>query len=409
MKIVVISHYFPPEIGAPSARLYEMSKRWVELGNEVSVVTCFPNHPTGVIPEEYKGVKYKLENMDGIQVHRNYVYATPNKGFIKKTLGHISFMFSSVVFSMKKIDRPDVIITSSPTFFSIFSGYWYSLRKKADFVLEIRDLWPAAMIELGVLKEGLITRVLEKMELFFYRKSNKLIVVTQSFKDNVVNRGINGDKVHVITNGVNQNLFFPKEKNQELLSKYNLQDKFVISYVGAHGISQNLRTILEVAKIFRSYKNIGFILVGEGAEKDKLKQIASEEELSNVQFIDGQPKELISNFYNSSDLCLIPLKKIEIFKTFIPSKMFEIMACGVPIVASLEGEAAQILKSSNAAAVVQPDNPDEIAKVIQELIDDKEKYNQMKISGPKFVEKYYSRDKLAEKYLELIKNAARMG
>ncbi len=405
MKIVVICHYFPPEIGAPSARLYEMSKRWVELGNEVHVVTCFPNHPTGIIPDEYKGMKYKLENMDGIHVHRNYVYATPNKGFIKKTLGHISFMFSSVFFSMKKIDRPDVIITSSPTFFSIFSGYWYSLRKKADFVLEIRDLWPAAMIELGVMKEGFVTKVLEKMELFFYRKSKKLIMVTQSFKENVINRGISGDKVHVITNGVNQELFYPKGKNQELINKYNLQDKFVISYVGAHGISQNLSTILEVAKKLRTYKNIEFVFVGEGAEKDKLKQIVREEELTNVQFIDAQPKEAIPEFYNASDLCLIPLKNIELFKTFIPSKMFEIMACGVPIVASLEGEAAQILEDSKAALVVQPDNPNEIAAAIEELIKDKEKYSQMKANGPEFVEKNYSRSKLAERYLELINNA----
>lgn len=405
MKIVVICHYFPPEIGAPSARLYEMSKRWVELGNEVHVVTCFPNHPTGIIPDEYKGMKYKLENMDGIHVHRNYVYATPNKGFIKKILGHISFMFSSVFFSMKKIDKPGVIITSSPTFFSIFSGYWYSLRKKADFVLEIRDLWPVAMIELGVMKEGFVTKVLEKMELFFYRKSKKLIMVTQSFKDNVVNRGISEDKVHVITNGVNQDLFYPKEKNQELINKYNLQDKFVISYVGAHGISQNLSTILEVAKKLRTYKNIEFLFVGEGAEKDKLKQIVREEELTNVQFIDAQPKEAIPEFYNASDLCLIPLKNIELFKTFIPSKMFEIMACGVPIVASLEGEAAQILEDSKAALIVQPDNPNEIAAAIEELINDKEKYSQMKANGPEFVEKNYSRNKLAERYLELINNA----
>ena len=402
MKIIVICHYFPPEIGAPSARLYEMSKRWVELGNEVHVVTCFPNHPTGVIPDEYKGMKYKLENMDGIHVHRNYVYATPNKGFIKKTLGHISFMFSSVLYSMNKIDKPDVIVTSSPTFFSIFSGYWYSLRKKADFVLEIRDLWPAAMIELGVMKEGLLTRTLEKMELFFYRKSKKLVMVTQSFKENVIERGIDKEKVHVITNGFNQDLFYPKEKNAELIDKYNLHGKFVISYVGAHGISQNLSTILDVAKKFKTHEDVQFLFVGEGAEKDKLKQIVIKEKITNVQFIDAQPKELITEFYNTSDLCLIPLKNIELFKTFIPSKMFEIMACGVPIVASVEGEAAKILRDSEAANVVKPDDAVEIASAIEELMDNQEKYKEMKVNGPEFVKKNYSRDKLAEKYLEII-------
>lgn len=402
MRIVVISHYFPPEIGAPSARLYEMAKHWVELGNEVHVVTSFPNHPTGIIPEEYRGMKYMYEEMDGIHVYRNYVYATPNKGFIKKTLGHISFMFSSVLISMRKIKEPDVIITSSPTFFSIFSGYWYSLRKKASFVLEIRDLWPAAMIELGVMKKGIITNILEKIELFFYRKSKKLIMVTKSFKENVVNRGIDSNKVHVITNGVNQELFYPKEKNKAIINKYNLEDKFIISYVGAHGISQNLSTILKVAKALEKEKDIQFLFVGEGAEKDKLKQIASEQVLHNVTFIDYQSKMMIPEFYNISDISLIPLKNIELFKTFIPSKMFELMACGVPIVASLEGEAADILNKSQAAEVVKPDNPEEIMKAIIKLKNDKALLEQLKKKGPTFVEQNYSRRKLSEQYLEIL-------
>lgn len=403
MRIVVLCHYFPPEIGAPSARIFEMAKNWVESGNEVHVVTCFPNHPTGIIPEEYKGKKYVHERLDGIHVHRNYVYATPNKGFIKKTLGHISFMFSSVLISMSKITKPDVIVTSSPTFFSIFSGYWYSLRKKAPFVLEIRDLWPAAMIELGVMKKGVVTDILEKMELFFYRKSKKLIMVTKSFKENVVNRGIDGSKVHVITNGVNQELFYPRGKNSSIISQYGLENKFVISYVGAHGISQNLSTILKVAKSLEHEKEIQFLFIGEGAEKDKLQHIASEQDIRNVIFIDSQPKELIPEFYGTSDICLIPLKNIELFKTFIPSKMFEIMACGIPIVASLEGEAADILKESEAAEVVKPDNLDEIRQAIIKIKSDKALYQRLKENGPDFVEKNYSRTKLAEEYLEILR------
>lgn len=404
MNIVVICHYFPPEIGAPSARIYEMARHWVELGNEVHVVTCFPNHPNGIIPEEYKGLKYKHEVMDGIIVHRNYVYATPNKGFVKKTLGHISFMFSSVLFSMKKIKSPDVIITSSPTFFSIFSGYWYSLRKKAPFVLEIRDLWPAAMIELGVMKKGTITSILEKMELFFYRKSKRLIMVTKSFKDNVVSRGIHEEKVHVVTNGVNQELFYPREKNKSLINTYELANKFVISYMGAHGISQNLCTILKAAEALKGEIDIQFLFIGEGAEKDQLKKIASEENITNVKFIDSQPKEMMPEFYCTSDVCLIPLKDIELFKTFIPSKMFEIMACGIPILASLDGEAAEILNESKAAIVVKPDNVEEIKQAILNLKYDKELIDQLRENGPYFVEQNFSRKKLAEKYLKIISN-----
>lgn len=402
MRIVIICHYFPPEIGAPSARIYEMAKHWVELRNEVHVVTCFPNHPTGIIPDEYKGMRYMYEMMSGIHVHRNYVYATPNKGFVKKTLGHISFMFSSVLISMRKIKKSDVIITSSPTFFSMFSGYWYSLRKKAPFVLEIRDLWPAAMIELGVMKEGAITNILERLELFLYRKCKRLIMVTEAFKDNVVRRGIDREKVHVITNGVDQELFYPRKKNKLLIDKYDLNNKFVISYVGAHGISQNLSTILKVAKNLKEEKDIQFLFIGEGAEKDKLKEIAVDQDITNVKFINSQPKEIIPEFYSTSDICLIPLKNIELFKTFIPSKMFEIMACGIPIVASLEGEAEGILNDSKAALVVKPDNPEEIKQAILKLKDDAALYNQFKENGPVFVEQNYSRKKLAEKYLQIL-------
>nr|WP_281285211.1 glycosyltransferase family 4 protein [Alkalicoccus halolimnae] len=384
--------------------MYEMAKHWVEAGNEVHVVTCFPNHPTGIIPEKYKGKKYSYEEMDGIHVHRNYVYATPNTGFVKKTLGHISFMFSSVIFSMNKIKKPDVILTSSPTFFSIISGYCFSLIKRAPFVLEIRDLWPAAMIELGVMKKGPVTNILEKMELFFYRKSSRLIMVTKAFKENVVSRGINGNKVHVITNGVNQDLFYPRMKDEELINEYKLNDKFIISYAGAHGISQNLSVILNAAQALEEYEDIQFLFIGEGAEKEKLKRTVSDLNISNVKFIDSQPKDRISAFYSSSDISLIPLRNIELFKSFIPSKMFEIMACGVPIVASLEGESADILSESKAASVVQPENAEEIKQAILKLKHDRNLYIQMQENGPKFVEQNYSRKKLAEQYLEIMRD-----
>ncbi|PTL37909.1 glycosyltransferase family 4 protein [Alkalicoccus saliphilus] len=407
MKIVIVCHYFPPEVGAPSARIYEMARYWVNMGNEVHVVTCFPNHPTGIIPEEYRGQKYQHEMMDGIHVHRNYVYATPNTGFIKKTLGHISFMISSVVISMKKIKDPDVIVTSSPTFFSIISGYWYSLRKKAPFVLEIRDLWPAAMIELGVMKEGFITNILEKMELYFYKKSDALIMVTQAFKKNVVQRGINEKKVHVITNGVNQEMFYPRPARISLDDHSELKDKFVVTYAGAHGISQNLGTILKTAKALKKEEDIQFLFVGEGAEKEELMETVEKENLSNVTFLPSQPKEHMADFYNLSNVCLIPLKNIELFKAFIPSKMFEIMACGTPIVASVEGEAADILKKSKAALIAEPDNAEEIQEAILTIKNDSELNAILKKNGPEFVERHYSRKKLAEKYLELLKEAQR--
>lgn len=221
----------------------------------------------------------------------------------------------------------------------------------------------------------------------------------------VMSRGIDGNKVHVITNGVNQEFFYPKEKNISILEEYNLENKFVISYVGAHGISQNLSTILKVARDLEKDKDIQFVFIGEGAEKDKLKNIVNEQAINNVTFIDSQSKEMIAEFYNTSDLSLIPLKNIELFKTFIPSKMFEIMACGIPVVASLEGEAADILERSKAAEVVKPDNSEEIMNAIVKIKNDKTLYEKLKGNGPAFVEQNYSRENLAKEYLKLLSEA----
>jgi glycosyltransferase involved in cell wall biosynthesis len=402
MRITFICHYFPPEIGAPSARIYEMAKRWVKEGHEVKVVTCFPNHPTGTIPKEYKGLKYHKEEMDGITIHRNYVYATPNKGFIKKTIGHISFMISSVLFSLKKIGDTDIVITSSPTFFSIISGYYISKRKKVPFILEIRDLWPAAIVELGVLKNKLIINLLERLELRYYRKSSKLVMVTNAFKLNLIERGIYKDKIEVITNGYEVEMFFPQEKDLELVEKYGLEDKFIVEYVGVHGISQALDKIILVAEQLTDKKDIQFVFIGEGADKEKLQQMVAEKKLLNVLFIDAQPKEKIPRFYNIADICLVPLKNIPLFKTFIPSKMFEIMGCGIPIIASLEGEAADILRQSQAAVIVSPEDITGIKDSIIKLKNDKILRENMSKSGIKFVKQYYSRELLAKKYLLLI-------
>lgn len=402
MKIVIISHFFYPEIGAPSARLYEMSKVWADLGHEIHIVTCFPNHPTGVVPDKYKGKLYSFEVLNGLYIHRNYVYATPNKGFIKKTIGHISFMISSVVFSLSKIQEPDIILTSSPTFFSMFSGYIYSLLKKADFVLEIRDLWPAAMIDLGVMKKNIITDILEMLELYMYKKCKKLVMVTHSFKENVVRRGIPEDKVYVITNGVNEQIFYPRPKNNALIDKFGIYGKFIISYIGAHGLSQNLKTILYVAKELSFLNDIVFVFVGEGAEKDDLKIIAKKENIGNIMFLDSYPKEMMPDIYCISDISLIPLKNVEIFQTFIPSKIFELLACGIPIVASVNGESANLLKQSKASIVVEPDNVKQISLAIRHLYNNRVELVNMAKNGPYFVRKNYSRFKLANDYLQIL-------
>lgn len=405
----MISHYFAPEIGAPSARIYEMAKRWVREGHDVQVITGFPNHPTGIVPEKYRGLRYLCENMDGITVHRSYIYATPNKGFLKRTISHISFMISNVIYSMRKIGDVDIVISTSPTFFSMFSGHYLSRRKKVPWILEIRDLWPAAIDALGVMKSKKILGLLEKMELGFYHKSSHIVVVTQSFKQNLISRGISEEKIDVITNGFDEELYRPMPKNKSLIQQYQLQDKFVVTYIGAHGISHALDKIVLTAEKLKEQKDIQFVFVGEGAEKEKIKAMAAARNLQNILFIDGQPKEKMPDYYNISDVSLVTLKNIPLFKAFIPSKIFEIMGCGIPIIASLDGETADILKKSQAAVIVPPEDAEAMKDAIIKLKENHELRNTMSKNGPAYVKKYYSRTMLAERYMEIIKKTISKG
>jgi glycosyltransferase involved in cell wall biosynthesis len=400
-------HYFVPEIGAPSARVFEMAKRWVQKGHEVTVVTCFPNHPTGVIPDEYRGKWFLREMKDGIEVFRNYVYATPNKGIVKKTLNHLSFMFSSLFFSFPKIGSMDVIIVSSPTFFSVISAFIFSKVKSVPFVFEVRDLWPAIFVDLGILKNKYLIAVLESIEMFLYRRAAKVITVTKAFRETLISRGISRDKIDVITNGAEIEFFTPLNRENRVREEFNLFGKFVVSYTGAHGISHALQSVLLAAEILRDEKDIVFLFVGEGAEKDELITIKKNKNLQNVIFLPGQPKGAMPDFYAVSDVCLVPLRNIELFKTFIPSKIFEIMACGRPIVGSVLGEARDILQEAQCAILTTPESSEEIAFAIKKMFIDSDLRESLGKNGRCFVEKHYSRERLASCYEAILQEIVR--
>jgi glycosyltransferase involved in cell wall biosynthesis len=410
VKILVVTHYYPPEIGAPQARLSEMAKAWVKTGNNVTVITCFPNHPTGCIPPEYYPIYKKKRRMsevlDGVQVERCWVYATPNKGFLKKILGHISFMFSSVIQNGKKANECDVIIVSSPTLFSAVSAWWLGWRYRKPYVIEVRDLWPAIFVELGVLKNKPVIRILEWLELFLYKKAALVIPVTRRFSDNIISRGIDSTKVHVITNGVDLSAYNPREKSISLLDELKLTDKFIVLYMGAHGISHALTKIVDVAERLSSEPRIHFLLVGEGAEKERVLEYARKHAKGNLTCLPGQPRKRVSEFYSIMDVGLVPLRNIPLFDTFIPSKMFEIMAMAKPIVASVRGETAEILEASKAAIVVEPENVSEIAKAVLTFFNDREKAEKYGCNGRVFVEQNFDRTALAKRYSDLISRIA---
>ncbi len=401
MKIMILTHYFPPEIGAPQARLSEMARTWTAQGHEVTVLTGFPNHPTGVIPPEYKGKWFQTEQANGYTIHRHWVYATPNKGFLKKIIGHLSLMATLVLFSLFRGKKPDVIIVSSPTFFSVFSAFLMSKLRRVPYVFEVRDIWPGIFVELGVLKNKLVIGVLEFFELFLYRHAKYVVPVTHGFKEDMVKRGVPESKIHVITNGVDLPFFDNASPGELSRSALGIpEDALIALYIGAHGISHGLPTLVQAAS--KLPDDVFLLFVGEGAVKADLKSQAESLGMKNIKFVPGVPREQVPDYYRLSDVCLVPLKDIEGFKTFIPSKMFEIMACRRPIIGSLKGEAAEILKKSEGALVIAPENEAALIEALRTLKSDPQLRQSMAEKGRAFVEANYSRESLAMNYVAIL-------
>jgi glycosyltransferase involved in cell wall biosynthesis len=410
VRIAYFCQYFVPETAAPAARLSELSRAWVEAGHEVTVVTGLPNHPTGIIPPEYRGVIFRRERLDGVEVWRNWLYATPNEGFVKKTLSHLSFMLSTLVLSVPRLRGHDVLIVSSPSFFVAITVCLAHWLWRIPYIFEVRDLWPGVFVELGVLRNRLLIRCLEAVEMFLYRRAAKVVVVTESFRDILIHRGLRPDHVVVITNGVDTSLFGPSSAaGQEIRRAHGLDDAFVVLYIGAHGISHALTCLLDVAQRFRDDPGVRFLFVGAGAEKNKLVERAREMQLPNVRFLPSQPRPTVPGWYNAADVVLVPLRNISMFETFIPSKMFEILACARPIVASVRGESRRILERSDGALIVDPEDVEGIAAAITRLRQTPALGQALGQAGRAFVGREYDRRVLADRYLSTLREALAIG
>lgn len=408
MRIAWLCHYFAPEIGAPQARLLEMSRAWVAAGHSVTAVTCFANHPTGELAEADRGLWQRRDELDGIAVHRCWSYATPNRGFLKKIVGHLSFMVTGW-FGLSRAaqaeGRPDIVIVSSPTFFSVITAWAWCAWRGVPYVFEVRDLWPAVFVELGVLKNRAAIAVLEWIELFLYRRARRVVAVTRSFADAIAERGIARGKLGVVTNGVDAELFRPGPRDDELAASLGLDGKFVVLYLGAHGISHSLEKLLPAAEALRDLPDVHFLFVGEGARKEALVAAAEAAALPNVSFHGGVPKSEVPRFYSLASVGLVPLRDVALFHTFIPSKMFELLAAGIPVVGSVAGEAAEILQESGGAMVVAPEDGEAVADCIRRLHGQAELRERMASVGRDFVVANYTRSALAAHYSELLERA----
>lgn len=401
MEILLIAENFYPETNAPAKRLFEHAKEWVKLGNKVTVLTGVPNVPKGRVFNGYKNKIYQSEKIDGIKIVRVWTFIAKNEKFVLRTLDFISFMFSSFFFGLF-IKKHDKIIVSSPQFLPVISGFAIAKIKNIPFILEIRDLWPESIVALGAMKKNnYIIRILDAIAKYIYQKSELIIVVTKAFKDNLINMGINKDKITVIENGFNfDNNLIPNKSIEAIQQEYNISNKnFTVSYIGTVGMSHGIGVILKSAKLI---KDVNFLIIGEGADKESLQKIAKDEKINNIVFIDNINWQEIVNINQIVSANLIHLRNLELFKTVIPSKIFESMALKKPILAGLIGESLDIIKQSKSGLEVKPEDENSLVEKILQMKNNKNLCDQLANNGFKLVQDRYNRKILAQKMVERI-------
>lgn len=399
MKILFLSDNFPPEVNAPANRTFEHCTEWVKKGVEVTVITCVPNFPQGKVHNGYKNKLYQVHYINGIRVIRVWSYIAPNNGVIKRTLDYLSFALTSFFASF--FVKADLIVATSPQFFVACSGFLVSLVKRRPWVMEVRDLWPESIKAVKAIQGGIALKWLEKLELFLYHKANRIVVVTDSFKENISSRGISAEKIAIVKNGVRLDMFKPCRKDENLARQLGLMDKFVIGYIGTHGMAHGLDFILKAVKGLTP--EIHFLFIGDGAEKKKLERLKEELSLDNVTMHPPVPKEYIQKYLSIIDVALVPLRKSDTFKTVIPSKIFENAAMEKPILLGVEGEARQIVTSYQAGLCFEPENEASFLDKVMVMYSAKQKYHQMQ-QGCRNLANDFDRKVLAEKMLiEIIK------
>lgn len=405
LRVVLLTHYFPPEVGAPQARLYELARRAAAAGHTVTVVTGFPNYPTGVIAAGYGGRFRMEEEMDGIRVIRTWVYATPNRGFVRRVLNHLSFALSSLT-AMRMLGKADVFFVESPPLLLGLAALVYRRIKRAPYIFNVSDIWPQSAVELGALRNRFAVRLAEMLELHLYRRAARVSVVTPGMLERLAQRGVPRDKLFLLTNGVDTSVFQPAAPNMELARSLGLDERKVFLYAGTHGMAQGLGTLLDAAKQTHN-SDVVYVLAGEGAEKEALVRRAQSEGIANVKFLPNQPKQVMPDLLNLAYATIIPLKRLDLFKSALPSKMFESMATAKPIVASLWGEAAELIESAACGIVVAPEDPAALRQAVERLAADPSLARELGERGRRYVQDHFDRALIAARFMELLKDAAR--
>jgi glycosyltransferase involved in cell wall biosynthesis len=359
MHILFLTDNFPPEVNAPASRTFEHCREWVRAGHQVTVITCAPNFPKGRVFDGYSNKIWQTEELGGVRVIRVWSYITANEGFIKRILDYQSFMVAATVAALF-VRRVDVVVGTSPQFFTVCAAFVVGRLKRLPWVFELRDIWPESIKVVGAMKDSAAIRLLERLELFLYRQASRIVTVTHSFKQTLMRRGIDGTKIDVVTNGVDLSQFAPLAKDAQLAASLGLAGKFVAGYIGTHGMAHALETLLDAALLLQKMpaaENIRIVLLGHGARKADLMAKADAMGLHNVLFLDSVPKDQVPRYWSLLDVSVIHLRRSELFTTVIPSKLFEGMGMGIPVLHGVAGESADIVRKEAVGEVLSLKTP----------------------------------------------------
>lgn len=400
MKLLILTQYFPPEVGAPQNRLFELAVRLQKLGVDITVLTAMPNYPQMDIYEGYKDKTYVYEVMEGLKVHRSSIYVSKSKSIINRLRNYFSFVISSARVGKAKLENFDFLLCESPPLFLGYSAMRLAKQKKAKLIFNVSDLWPESAEKLGVVNNKFLLKLAYNLEEKLYKRSCLVTGQTQGICHNI-NERFPAVKTYWLPNGVDLGYYNPSKIEPGIWREKNnfAKEDVVLLYAGIIGIAQGLEVILSAAKNFTDKPNIKFVFIGSGPEKDKLLQLKAEQNLTNVFFLDAISKKEMPSVLRSVNAAIIPLRKLDLFLGAIPSKIFENLAMEVPVLLGVNGEARQLfIDKGNAGLYFEPENSEALTAAILKLIEDKEMALQLGRNGRHFVNEYFNRENIAQNF-----------
>ncbi len=409
MRILYLSQYFPPEVGATQTRAYEMAMGLVGAGHHVTMLAEVPNHPEGVIRPEYRRRFWTRESLDGIDVIRVWVKTSPVKTMRTRMAFYLSYMINAALAGLLWArGRYDALYATSPPLFVGGTALFLSVLRRIPLIFEVRDLWPESAVALGELRSPRFVRWATWLEESCYRRARRVVVVTQGIRDRLIERDIPADKLALIPNGANTDMFQPQpQAGQQARREWGLDDRFVVLYAGIHGIAQGLETVLQAAQQLADAPHIHFVLIGDGPCKADLLRLKDELALTNVTMLPARPRDQMPACLSAANLALAPLRRLELFKGALPSKMFDAWACGCPVLLSIDGEARQVLHEAQGGEFVPPESAGEMAAAIRLLAAQSDVCRQYGLNGRQFVERHYSRQAQARQLVALLADTSR--